>query len=261
PSATPVPFAFTFGPGGRLVDGEAGASSVTTYLIGQDGTLADPKSQSDGQVALCWIERVGRFYIVSNTGSNTLSAFGVGGDGQPLLVNAVAANTNPGAIDLASSGAFLYAETGLQSTGDEFGLDVVGRDDDTAVDRSRAALHRRRERDGGRGALWGDLDPPHLPVGEGLVDPLLEAERVDVERERAILVGGRDGHAADLGDVELAGHGGLLSRCSCLHELRPAVPAKLIGSVANVGFRVIRPDELEWAEREPEAGGVSRHVA
>jgi len=28
-----------------------------------------------------------------------------------------------------------------------------------------------------------------------------------------------------------------------------------------VGFRVIRPDELEWIEREPEAGGVPRHVA
>ena len=28
-----------------------------------------------------------------------------------------------------------------------------------------------------------------------------------------------------------------------------------------MGFRVIRPDEFEWAEREPEAGGVARHVA
>ena len=126
PSATPVPFAFTFGPGGRLVAGEAGASSVTTYQIGQDGTLADPKSQTDGQVALCWIERVGRFYFVSNTGSSTLSAFRVGGDGQPELVNAVAANTNPGPIDLASSGDFLYAETGLTSTVDEFRVEHDG---------------------------------------------------------------------------------------------------------------------------------------
>jgi 6-phosphogluconolactonase (cycloisomerase 2 family) len=126
PSATPVPFAFTFGPSGRLVAGEAGASSVTTYRIGQDGTLADPKSQSDGQVALCWIERVGRFYFVSNTGSNTLSAYRVGGDGQPVLVNAVAANTNPGPIDLASSGDFLYAETGLASTVDEFRVEHDG---------------------------------------------------------------------------------------------------------------------------------------
>jgi hypothetical protein len=37
-----------------------------------------------------------------------------------VLVNAVAANTNPGPIDLASSSDFLYAETGLTSTVDEF---------------------------------------------------------------------------------------------------------------------------------------------
>jgi quercetin dioxygenase-like cupin family protein len=28
-----------------------------------------------------------------------------------------------------------------------------------------------------------------------------------------------------------------------------------------VGFRVIRPDEFEWTEREPEAGGTSRYVS
>ena len=55
PSATPVPFAFTFGPSGRLVAGEAGASSVTTYRIQPAGMLTDAKSQGDGQTALCWI--------------------------------------------------------------------------------------------------------------------------------------------------------------------------------------------------------------
>jgi 6-phosphogluconolactonase (cycloisomerase 2 family) len=126
PSATPVPFAFTFGPLGRLVDGEAGASSVTTYAIGADGTLSDPKSQSDGQVALCWIERVGDFYFVSNTGSNTLSSFTVGPDGQPALLSGVAASTDPGPIDLASSGGFLYAETGSIGTVDEFQVNGDG---------------------------------------------------------------------------------------------------------------------------------------
>lgn len=126
PSATPVPFAFTFGAGGRLVAGEAGASSVTTYRVGPDGTLADPKSQSDGQVALCWVEHVGDFYFVSNTGNNTLSSFQVGGGGRPVLVNAVAASTHPGPIDLASSGGFLYAETGITSTIDEFRVEPDG---------------------------------------------------------------------------------------------------------------------------------------
>jgi 6-phosphogluconolactonase (cycloisomerase 2 family) len=120
PGATPVPFAFTFSPDGRLVAGEAGASSVTTYAIQADGTLTAPKSQSDGQVALCWIQRIGSFYFVANTGSNTLSSFTVGSDGQPSLLAAVAATTHAGPIDLASSGDFLYAETGVLGTVDEF---------------------------------------------------------------------------------------------------------------------------------------------
>jgi 6-phosphogluconolactonase (cycloisomerase 2 family) len=120
PSATPVPFAFTFDPTGRLVAGEAGASSVTTYAIQPGGMLTDARSQSDGQAALCWILRVGAFYYVSNTGSNTLSAFRADSSGQPSLVSAVAATTNPGPIDLASSGDSLYVETGTNGTVDEF---------------------------------------------------------------------------------------------------------------------------------------------
>jgi len=126
PSATPVPFAFAFGPRGRLVSGEAGTSSVTTYAIGANGTLGDPKSQSDGQTALCWIQRVGDFYFVSNTGSNTLSSFRVDSSGQPTLLRAIAATTHPGPIDLAVSGRFLYAETGSQGTVDEFAVNDDG---------------------------------------------------------------------------------------------------------------------------------------
>jgi hypothetical protein len=125
PSATPVPFAFTFG-SGRLVDGEAGTSSVTTYVVGGGGTLSDPRSASDGQMALCWIVRVGDFYFVSNTGSNTLGSFTVDSAGTPSLLQAVAATTNPGPIDLAVSGGYLYAETGTNGTVDEFALNVDG---------------------------------------------------------------------------------------------------------------------------------------
>jgi 6-phosphogluconolactonase (cycloisomerase 2 family) len=126
PSATPVPFAFTFGPLGLLVSGEAGTSSVTTYAIGGSGTLSDAGSQSDGQAALCWILRVGDVYFVSNTASNTLSSFTVDSTGQPSLLDAVAATTNPGPIDLAASGGFLYAETGAQGTVDEFAVNGDG---------------------------------------------------------------------------------------------------------------------------------------
>src|ERR1051325_6352569 len=125
PSATPVPFAFTFG-SGRLVDGEAGTSSVTTYVVGGGGTLSDPRSASDGQMALCWILRIGDVYYVSNTASNDLSSFTVDSAGTPSLLQAVAATTNPGPIDLAASGGYLYAETGTNGTVDEFAANSDG---------------------------------------------------------------------------------------------------------------------------------------
>jgi 6-phosphogluconolactonase (cycloisomerase 2 family) len=119
PSATPVPFAFTFAPKGRLVVGEAGASTVTTYELERDGMLTEPKSQPDGQAALCWIQRVGEYYYVSNTGSNTLSAYRISRDGQPSLVGptGVVATTTPGPIDMTSPSrtSLLYAQTGSGS--------------------------------------------------------------------------------------------------------------------------------------------------
>jgi 6-phosphogluconolactonase (cycloisomerase 2 family) len=125
-SATPVPFAFTFTPQGRLASGEAGASSLTTYELNGDGTLADPRSASDGQTALCWIVRAGGFYYVSNTGSDNLSSFTVGTDGTPSLLAAVAASTNAGPIDMTVSGRYLYAQTGTGGTIDAFRINDDG---------------------------------------------------------------------------------------------------------------------------------------
>jgi 6-phosphogluconolactonase (cycloisomerase 2 family) len=126
PSATPVPFAFTFTPQGRLASGEAGASSLTTYALGRDGTLSDPLSASDGQTALCWIVRAGGFYYVSNTGSNNVSSFTVGADGMPTLLAAVAAPTDLGPIDNTVSGRYLYVQTGLAGTVDGFRINADG---------------------------------------------------------------------------------------------------------------------------------------
>jgi hypothetical protein len=130
PSAAPVPFAFTFTPSGRLADGEAGASAVTTYEIGSDGTLSDPRSLSDNQVALCWIQRARGFYYVANTGSNTLSGYEIAADGQPALIGAtgVVAATESGPIDLTSppDSEFLYGETGTDGTVDEYHVNADG---------------------------------------------------------------------------------------------------------------------------------------
>jgi len=128
-SATPVPFAFTFTPSSRLAAGEAGASNLSTYAVQSDGTLTDSKSASDGQTALCWITRVGQYYYVSNTGSNTISAYTIDTAGQPALVGAdgVVATTEPGTIDSTSppGTSFFYAETG-SGTVDEFTVNGDG---------------------------------------------------------------------------------------------------------------------------------------
>lgn len=133
PSATPVPFAFTFDPRGRLVMGEAGASSVTTYTINRDRTLANPQSQTDGQVALCWIVEARGFFYVSNTGSNNLSGYRIDTNGRPTLIGptGVVATTEEGPIDMATAagGRFLYAQTGIGGTVDEFRV----RDDGTLM--------------------------------------------------------------------------------------------------------------------------------
>jgi 6-phosphogluconolactonase (cycloisomerase 2 family) len=127
-SATPVPFAFTFSAQGRLVDGEAGMSTVTTYVINRDGTLTDPKSASDGQMALCWIVRAHGFYYVTNTASNNVSGFQVAPDGQPSLIGGsqVLATTNAGPIDMTVSGRYLYVQTGSAGTVDGFRINGDG---------------------------------------------------------------------------------------------------------------------------------------
>ncbi|HEY7149284.1 MAG TPA: hypothetical protein VH420_07545 [Gaiellaceae bacterium] len=119
-SATPVPFAFTFDPARRLVSGEALQSFVTTYRINGNGTLANPQSATDGQMALCWIVHARGYYYVANTASNTLSSYLVSRSGQPSLIDAVAATTEPGPIDLVASGHYLYGQTGLGGTVDEY---------------------------------------------------------------------------------------------------------------------------------------------
>src|SRR5262249_27274957 len=92
--------------------GEAGASSVSTYVVHDDGTLATIGSQTDAQAALCWIDRVGQTYFVANAGSGSVSAFRLDAAGHPTLIGTT--SVGPGVIDLdhTSGGKFLYVQTG-----------------------------------------------------------------------------------------------------------------------------------------------------
>jgi 6-phosphogluconolactonase (cycloisomerase 2 family) len=130
PSATPVPFAFTFDRFDRLVSGEAGTSSVTTYTIEREGNLTNAQSLSDNQAALCWIVPARGFFYVSNTASNTLSGYRINAAGTPSLVtpDGIVATTPAGPIDMAvsSQGNFLYAQTGIAGTVEEYHVESDG---------------------------------------------------------------------------------------------------------------------------------------
>jgi 6-phosphogluconolactonase (cycloisomerase 2 family) len=127
PSATPVPFGFTFDPRGHLVVGEAGTSSVSTYRLRNDGTLVPIGSQTDGQVALCWIDRIGRTYLVANAGSGSVSAYRVDASGHPTLIRTT--QVGPGPVDLhhaAGAKRLLYVQLGGNGTVGEFHVNRDG---------------------------------------------------------------------------------------------------------------------------------------
>jgi 6-phosphogluconolactonase (cycloisomerase 2 family) len=130
-SAAPVPFAFTFAPSGSLVVAEAGASTVSTYILNPNGSLTTESSLGDGQAALCWITPASGFDFVANAGSNDLSAYSVGAGGSLTLAGTstgVVATTGAGPIDMAASpgGRFLYSEQGGAGAIGEYAVNPDG---------------------------------------------------------------------------------------------------------------------------------------
>jgi 6-phosphogluconolactonase (cycloisomerase 2 family) len=135
PSTGATPFGFAFGRRGELVvsnaaGGAAGASSVSTYAVGDDGR-AHPLDGPvpTGQTSACWLVVDGRYAYTANTGSGTLSGFAIDRQGvlAPLNSDGLTATAGPGAADSAVTpdGGFLYERNG----GDQsIGIFSVGRD-------------------------------------------------------------------------------------------------------------------------------------
>jgi len=126
-SATPVPFAFVWGPQGQLVVAEAKDSTVSTYSLDAAGTTTLLGSAADGQGALCWITEARGYYFGSNAGSANVSSFSLNGTGQPVLVG-VGATTQTGTTDSATAahGRFLYVENGGAGSVSEFAVSATG---------------------------------------------------------------------------------------------------------------------------------------
>ena len=108
-----MPFGFAFDDAGHVLVTEAGMdSSVSSFAIGAGGALGVlAPSVHNGQAATCWAVFARGRLFVSNTGSNTLSAYSVGGDGS-LTHDGVLATTGAGPIDSAVTGdeRYLYVQ-------------------------------------------------------------------------------------------------------------------------------------------------------
>ena len=135
PSTGATPFGFAFGRNGQLVvsnaaGGAANASSVSTYDIGNDGQARPLDGPvPTGQTSACWLVVDGRYAYTANTGSGTLSGFGIDRRGvlTPLDADGHTATAGAGAADTAVTpdGNVLYERNGGDHT---VGIFAVGRD-------------------------------------------------------------------------------------------------------------------------------------
>jgi 6-phosphogluconolactonase len=115
-----TPFGFAFRRDILIVSeafsGAVNASAVSSYELVDDGSLqVISPSVPTTETAACWVvvTRNGHFAYVSNTGSGTLSGYGVSPDGGLSLLDpdGVTAVTGPGPIDMGLSvnSRFLYS--------------------------------------------------------------------------------------------------------------------------------------------------------
>jgi len=137
-SAGQTPFGFAFDSRGDLVVSDAfggapNAGALSSYQVSGDGSLATISGPiADNQSAPCWVVTTGnsRFAYTSNTGSGTISSYGIGHDGRLVLLGADAGSTGSGSapIDMAitHNGRFLYALGSGSHTISGFGVKSDG---------------------------------------------------------------------------------------------------------------------------------------
>ena len=127
------PYGFGFDNQGDLLVTDAATGAVTSYTVGNDGSLAllDGPVSTNGQGAPCWLVTAGggRYAYTANTASGTISGYSVH-RGQLALLDpsGVSAASGSSPFDLAVSwdGHFLYNLAAGSHELAAFGLDASG---------------------------------------------------------------------------------------------------------------------------------------
>ena len=120
PSAGVTPFGFAFDTRGHLIVseafmGEPGASTLSSYKADDDELEVISPAVATTQTAACWvvISKNGRFAYDTNTGSGSISTFGIRKDGTLTLLDPQSGLTGEGSLPidmaLSSNGKFLFA--------------------------------------------------------------------------------------------------------------------------------------------------------
>jgi 6-phosphogluconolactonase (cycloisomerase 2 family) len=129
-SAGTTPFGFAIGKRDQLIVSEAaggapGQSSLSSYVLGKDGSLSVISSVvPTTETAACWavVSADGRFTYTTNAGSGSISGYSIDFDGSLALLNANGRTGNTGKgsgpLDMAFSndGRFLYTLNGGNGT-------------------------------------------------------------------------------------------------------------------------------------------------
>lgn len=115
PSNGAVPFGFAFDNANHAFVSEAGSGAVSSYKIGNDGSVTTiSASVVTHQAAACWVvvTKDGRYVYDANAHTTSISGFRVGANGSITLLNAdgITGETGPGSapIDMALSGNSHY---------------------------------------------------------------------------------------------------------------------------------------------------------
>jgi len=130
-----TPFGFAFGPGNSVIISEATggvpmAATTSSYrtMTGDGLQPVSPAVPNNG-TASCWVVVTGSTAWIVNTGSASISSYGVGNDGSITLARSVATSTGDGTVPIdaaaSSDNRFLYQV--LSTTGQigVFGINGV----------------------------------------------------------------------------------------------------------------------------------------
>ena len=134
-----TPFGFDFTPGGTLIvseafGGAADASTASSYNFSHGQLEVVSSSVATNQTAACWVIVTpdGKYAYTTNTGSSSVTGFGVSSNGSLALLNAdgrtgeTGADSRPIDATTSSDGQTLYVLSGVTSTVTAFHIAADG---------------------------------------------------------------------------------------------------------------------------------------